>query len=162
MKALKFLPLFAVLPVSADIAWIDIDDPNAPTAIFHSSLQASDGATTTWNGLTFTLLGSSIDKRNRSTGDDLLKDFAFAPEIVLRIDGLPAGTYTVESWHYDGDGYTGAVDIAFREQGQVGTTLVSNFVFFRIHPPLQPVIKSRPMALPVMSWSSRILQVPRI
>jgi len=130
MKHSFILLLLAILPASADLAWIDIDHPNGPTADFYSSLEATSGASVSAGNLTFTLLGAGMDNRNRSSGGDLLKDFAFAQTLTLRIEGLPVGNFDVETWHYDGGTFDGAVDIDVREQGQSnGTRVVTGFAF---------------------------------
>lgn len=74
----------------------------------------SAGPSTTIQGVTFTLLGLNINQsryRDGSfpgevPGDSLLRDFVFSDNgalpIRLRITGLDPGTYTMQTWHYDG------------------------------------------------------------
>lgn len=122
------------LTCRADIAWIDIDDPSGTTAQFHTSLPAVEGGSVSAGGITFTVFGSIGGSRDRGLADAMLSDFAFkegADQVAvgLRLSGLPAGTYQVESWHYDGNGAAGAVQVEFRPQGGSTTLLVDNFAF---------------------------------
>ncbi len=62
----------------------------------------------------------------------MLKDFATIDgedaAITLRIAGLPAGAYTVESWHFDRS-YPGAVSISHGRAGETPEVIVPNHAF---------------------------------
>lgn len=122
-----------VLPLHADLAWVDIDDPAGSTSTFYSSLAGSDGAEVTSNGVTSTLFGTGLGSRDRALSDAMLSDFVFRDgsdvTVGIRLAGLPAGTYDVESWHYDGAGHAGAIQVEFREVGGSATVLVDQFSF---------------------------------
>lgn len=129
-----FVAFVAVaLPLAADLAWLDVDDPAGTTAPFHTSLAAAAGAAATAGGVTFTLSGEIDGSRDRGLADPLLSDFAFndgeGAAIVLRLDGLPPGDYQVESWHWDGAGFAGAVQVELRPQDGAATVLVDEFEF---------------------------------
>jgi len=115
----------------ADTVWLDVDS-GSNTASFHSSLAAIENSSVSASGLTFTL--SDIDGgRDRDLPEADLTDFAFndgaGAAITLRVDGLPAGDYDVESFHYDGGGFEGVLQIEFRAVGGAPTLLVDDFAF---------------------------------
>lgn len=80
-------------------------------------------------GLTFTLEGTDIGARDRALADPLLSDFVFVDGegafLTLKIEGLPAGTYAVDSYHYDGGNFAGAIRIESRPAGSSGATSVA-------------------------------------
>lgn len=110
---------------AADIAWLDIEGPSGETSLAYLAFVAVDGTTITSDGVNFTLFGD-LDYRDRDLDDLMLTDFAFDDGVDafvgLRIAGLPAGTYDVESWHYDGGGFPGQIQVEFREEGNPGST----------------------------------------
>lgn len=129
------LPLLAALAATAsyaDIAWLDIQPPEASVAALHQVLPAVDGASVINGPVKFTLLGDGIFSRNREFQDPMLRDFAAldgdGAVIVVRIDGLPAGNYIVESWHFDRS-YPGAVEIASGPAGQAQQVVVPKHAF---------------------------------
>jgi hypothetical protein len=127
------LILLGGLPARADLAWIDLDDPAGTTAPFHTSLAAAEGASVTAGGVVFTVFGGVGGSRDRGLPDAMLSDFVFKDgagiAVGLRLAGLPAGTWTVESWHFDGGGFAGAIQVEFRPLGGAGAILVDNFAF---------------------------------
>jgi len=131
----RLAALALITPLHADLAWLDFQAGETNTAPLHRAFPAIAGSPVTSGGLTFTLGGSAIDSRDRALADPMLSDFAFADgsgaEITLLIQGLAAGSYAVESFHYDGGGFAGAIRIEGRPQGNpgTGTVLVSNHTF---------------------------------
>jgi len=130
--ALASLAALTASPSRADVAWLDVQSPESPVATLHQILPASHGASATHGTVRFTLLGDGIFARNREFHDPLLRDFAArdgdGADIVVRIDGLPAGNYVVESWHFDRS-YPGAVEIGYGPVGQPREVLVPKHVF---------------------------------
>lgn len=120
--------LFAPSLALADLAWLDFQGGETNTAALHVPFPAVDGTTRQAGGLTFTLSGSGIGSRDRGLADPMLSDFAFIDgadaAIQVRVSGLAAGSYTVETWHYDGDGYSGAIRIELLRVGDNSTTLL--------------------------------------
>jgi len=99
-------------------------------------MPAVSGGTATTGGLTFTLNGSAaVGSRDRSLADAMLTDFAFVDgadaTMTLLIQGLPAGTYAVESYHYDGGGFAGAVRVESHPQSNPAnnTVVLANFAY---------------------------------
>lgn len=135
MLRLASLSLLALSQVAeADLAWLDFQEGTSNTAPFHSLFPSSDGSFQQIGGLTFTLNGSGIATRDRGLSDPMLSDFAFIDgnnaTIRLKISGLAAGSYTTESWHYDGGGFNGAIRIEFLRIGSATpTVLLANHVF---------------------------------
>jgi hypothetical protein len=98
----------------------------------------TDGTTTTIDGVTFEIFGlnAANQSRIRLTGtppvpnggggalNDLLADFVFnegaeGRAIGLRINGLPVGTHSVQSWHFDaGVGTPENTQVEIRNQGE--------------------------------------------
>ena len=78
-RLLRHFALSAALamPLAADLAWLDLDDPAGTTAQFHTSLPAAEGAATTVGGVTFTVFGGIGGSRDRGLADPMLSDFAF-------------------------------------------------------------------------------------
>ncbi len=133
VRALLVGFIVGTAPLGADLAWLDVDDPAGLTAQFCTSLAAAEGAAVTAGGVTFTLFGEVGGSRDRGLADPVLSDFVFKDgngvAIGLRLAGLPAGDYEVESWHYDGAPFPGAVQVEIRPQGGSGTILVDDFAF---------------------------------
>jgi hypothetical protein len=129
---LAFTLLWAVSVFARDLAWIDVDHPGAQTASFYSSLVAAENESVTTAGVTFTIFGA-IDSRSRALDNAALRDFAFrdgqGAYIGLRIENLAAGTYDVHSWHFDGAGFAGMIEVEFREICKSGTLLVNEWSF---------------------------------
>ena len=130
--ALLLLASLAATASYADIAWLDVQSPDSPVATLHQVLPAGDGASVVNGPVKFTLLGDGIVARNREFHDPMLRDFASldgdGAVIVVRIDGLPAGNYIIESWHYDRS-YPGAIEIACGPAGQPQQVVVPKHAF---------------------------------
>ena len=130
------LPLLAVLATAtvsrADLAWLDFQASPQSPAPLHQAVPAATGASVTMGLVTFTLVSEGIDSRSRDYADPVLRDFATIDgeeaSIVLRIAGLPAGAYTVETWHFDRS-YPGAVSIEYGRVGEAAEILVPKHVF---------------------------------
>ncbi len=72
--------------------------------------------------------------RDRGTGGDVNRDFVFedgpSAGIGIRINGLPSGTYNVESWHNDtSPNISGAVNIDIARSGSARQIVVNNHTF---------------------------------
>lgn len=109
---------------------LDINADSNRTEAGFSAISGQPGSTVTINGVTLTLFGhQSGEFRDRGIASDLLTDFAFNDGnnvyVGLRLAGLAAGRYQIESWHYDGDGHQGDIDIEFAKQGEAGTTVAN-------------------------------------
>lgn len=103
------------------------------------------GSTITEQGVTFEIFGiSNNQSRYRSTGggggaeDDLLTDFVFnegaqGRAVGLRISGLSAGLYAMQSWHYDSTSTVTStenfIQVEVRDPGGSPTILVDKFPF---------------------------------
>ena len=126
------LALSAATLGRADLAWLDFQGEITNPAPFHHALPALSGTVVTTGGVTYTLTGATVAARERVHEDAMLKDFAFADgegaSLSLRIAGLPAGEYQVDSWHFDMD-YPGAVKIDLARVGDARRTLVPNHLF---------------------------------
>lgn len=130
---LKTLPRLMLAPVllsvqaRADLAWLDFQASPVNAALLYRAVTAGNPATT--GDLTFTLTGTGLDSRDRGLADGMLSDFVFVDgegsSMTLLIEGLPAGTYAVDSYHYDGGGFAGAVRIESRPQANPGNTTVA-------------------------------------
>jgi hypothetical protein len=129
LLALASSSLFA-----ADLAWLDFQLKAFGPAPLHRAVPAIADLPHEINGLTFTLSGSGIDARNRTLPDPMLNDFVFVDgegaTLTLLISGLAAGTYSVESWHYDGAGHAGALRIENKPRNAAQpTTALADFTF---------------------------------
>lgn len=102
------------------------------------------GSTITEQGATFEIFGiSNNQSRYRATGgggseNDLLTDFVFnegaqGRAVGLRISGLPAGLYAMQSWHYDSTSTVidteNFIQVEVRDPGGSPTILVDKFPF---------------------------------
>lgn len=125
----RFLAPFALAPLllapslCADLAWLDFQ----ASAVNGAQLYTAASVTpVTVSGLTFTLGGTGIEARDRALADAMLSDFVFVDgegaTMTLLIEGLPAGTYAVDSYHYDGGGFAGAVRVEAN-----GAVVLANF-----------------------------------
>lgn len=119
---------------NADIAWLDFQGGDTNAAPLFTAFPAQDGATRSSGGITFTLSGAGVAARDRALADPALTDFAFVDgpgaALRLRLTGLPAGSYAIDSWHYDGGNYAGAVKIDLQRVGDPAPTpLVANQAF---------------------------------
>ena len=93
----------------------------------------------TVDGVTLTFFGGLDGSRHRATGgggayDSLLRDFMFndgaGAGVGLRLEGLPLGTYDVQSFHFDGGaGITGTIQVEVRNPGGVSTILADAVPF---------------------------------
>ncbi len=132
LRPLLALAGFAAVQARADIAWLDVQSADSPVATLHQILSAANGASAVNGPVRFTLLGDGIASRNREFHDPMLRDFAMidgdGAAITVRIDGLPAGNYVVESWHFDRS-YPGAIEIGFGPAGQKPEIVVPRHVF---------------------------------
>jgi len=111
---------------------IDIDGVSSRTTSDFISLEARPGASITSQEVRVSLFGfANGNQRDRGVSSDLLTDFAFndGPNaaVGLLIEDLPAGRYNVQSWHYDGAGYAGRIQVEFRPRNGASTTLVNRF-----------------------------------
>lgn len=117
-----------VVPVHADLAWLDFQPDATGAAPLYRPVTAATGAPVESGELIFTLDGSTPGSRDRALPDPILGDFVFAdgPDaaIVLKIEGLPAGDYSVESFHYDGAGFSGSIRIEARAFSNPGAATV--------------------------------------
>ena len=129
---LALASIAAAAHARADIAWLDFQAPNSPLATLHQGVPAVSGTNVVNGPVTFTLVGEGLAARNREFSDPLLRDFAMVDgegaSITLRVAGLPAGNYIVESWHFD-RAYPGALQIAYGKAGEAPQVLVPNHVF---------------------------------
>ena len=117
-----------ILPLHADITWLDFQPGETGAAPLHRAMTAATDAAVESGGLVFTLGGTTLGTRDRSLSDPVLSDFVFADgedaNMVLTIEGLAAGSYVVESLHYDGGGFGGAIRIESRPQADPGASTV--------------------------------------
>ena len=122
----------AAVSARADVAWLDFQPAGSPVATLHQVVPALDGASVRQGPITFTLSGQGLASRNREYPDPMLRDFAMidgdGATMTLRIAGLPAGNYVVESWHFDRS-YPGAIEIGFGATGEAPQVLVPKHVF---------------------------------
>ncbi|MEO7099544.1 MAG: hypothetical protein ABI162_09305, partial [Luteolibacter sp.] len=129
------MQLLLVAPLHADLAWLDFQASTTNTAPLYHSVPAISGNPVASGGLTFTLSGTGMDSRDRALADPMLSDFVFidgdGATMTLLIEGLPAGTYAVDSYHYDGGGFAGAVRIESHPQANPAnnTVVLANFAY---------------------------------
>jgi hypothetical protein len=105
---------------------------------------ATGGNLLVLDGVTFEIFGlaAANQSRVRTAGggggpyDALLADFVYNESaagraVGLRITGLPVGTYSMQSWHYDASTLTSEnfIQIEVRNQGGSATILVDNRPF---------------------------------
>ncbi|SNR31081.1 Por secretion system C-terminal sorting domain-containing protein [Lutibacter agarilyticus] len=118
-------------PIETNITYgIDINSVTSPTLSPFKPLSGTANATVIDNGVTFTLFGTVTDSRDRgsATPNDLVRDFVYGSgngtSTGVRIDGLPAGEYTLNSFHYDND-FSAPVSVILRVQGgaQIGDAI---------------------------------------
>jgi len=118
---------------AADHLWLDIDDTAQQTALLHLSLNPSSGSSASTNAGTLLTISGSPNFEFYSHTDLLLTDGAAnsgpGASITLTLANLPAGTWTVESWHHQGDSVSGSIQIDFGPQGGSTTTLVNQEPF---------------------------------
>ncbi|HXI00565.1 MAG TPA: hypothetical protein VNI52_09865 [Sphingobacteriaceae bacterium] len=114
-----------VNPPTAGTYKIDINHTTNVTGAGWTGLLGTEGSTVTINGDKFTMFGGIQGTRDRATAGDVSRDFAFndgaGVGIGLRMEGLPGGTYNVNTYNYD-PGYPGLVNVEFREAGLSSTT----------------------------------------
>ncbi|MBC8009316.1 MAG: BNR-4 repeat-containing protein [Burkholderiales bacterium] len=124
-----------ISPLRADLAWLDFQATNSNPAPLHRAVPAVAGGTVTTNGLSFTLSGSGLAAADRGLADTMLSDFIYVDgagkALTLLIQGLPAGTYAVDSYHYDGGGFAGAIRVEAHQQATPAnnTVVLANFAF---------------------------------
>jgi hypothetical protein len=132
---LRFTLLPLIAPLHADIAWLDFQPGETGAAPLHRAVTGVAGIPVESGGPVFTLDGSPLGTRDRSLADPVLSDFVFTDgagaNIVLGIEGLAAGTYSVESFHYDGGGFGGAIQVESRPQAnpEAATVVLANHAF---------------------------------
>ncbi len=109
--------------VQAAMIGVDIDDAISPiTESGFLSLSATS-TTGTIGGVDFEIRASTGNLEDRDRGatsdspSDILRDGVFegtwTGTLLLDVSGMAAGTYDVQSWHYDGDGTGSRPDIIF-------------------------------------------------
>ena len=129
------LQLLFIAPLHADLAWLDFQAGANNTSPLYRAVPSVSGNPVTGGGLTFTLGGTGIDARDRVLADPMLSDFVFidgdGATMTLLIQGLPAGTYAVDSYHYDGGGFAGAVRVESHPQANPAnnTVVLANFAY---------------------------------
>jgi hypothetical protein len=130
LATLLALPLVPV--AAADIVWLDFQGNDLQPALLHRAFPAVTGGSVTVGEAAFTLTTPGTDSRTRSHADEMLKDFAFVDgdgrALTLEISGLPAGSYAIESWHFDAS-FNGAIRVEFNRLGQTAQILVANHPF---------------------------------
>jgi hypothetical protein len=104
----------------------------------------TSGSTLALDGITFEIFGlaAANQSRVRTAGggggpyNALLADFVYnegaaGRAVGLRITGLPIGTYSMQSWHYDASVMSteNYIQIEVRNQGGTATVLVDNRPF---------------------------------
>jgi uncharacterized lipoprotein YddW (UPF0748 family) len=106
---------------------IDINHTNSITKPGWTGLVGTEGNYITISGTKFTMFGGIEGTRDRGTAGEVTRDFAFhdvpSAGIGFRMENIPAGTYDVNTWHYD-PAYPGLVNVEFREKGNTATTQV--------------------------------------
>jgi hypothetical protein len=128
------LALALATPLCADLVWLDFQAGELNTAPLHAAFPAMNGTVREVGGISFTLIGDGVGSRDRGLADAMLSDFAFidgdGSRLRLRIEGLSASSYEVESWHYDGGGFAGAVRVEVQRVGEETLApLVANHAF---------------------------------
>jgi hypothetical protein len=129
----------------AAVIMLDVDTTNAGTAIntqpgftsYDASQAANGEGSIVVDGVTLTLFGGLGGSRQRANGgggefDALLRDFVFkdgnGSAVGLRLEGLPLGTYDVQSWHYDAS-FPGTIQVEVRNPGGTSTILADAIPF---------------------------------
>lgn len=117
---------------------IDFGTAGSPVQAGYAQVLGANGSTVTINGVTFILPANSLAATYvPSVSSPLVSDFVAntannaTAGIVLQVNNLPAGTYTLESWHHDPT-VTGAIQIETRTPQGFGnpiTILVDQFAF---------------------------------
>lgn len=106
---------------------IDINDTGSPTSSGWTGLVGSQDNNVAIDGVRFTMFGGIQGTRDRNSGGNVTRDFAFndgSNSIVgVRMEYLPAGTYDVKTYHYDAL-YNGLVNVEYREEGNLASTQV--------------------------------------
>ncbi|WP_139957454.1 BNR-4 repeat-containing protein [Flavicella sediminum] len=103
---------------------IDINTASSPTLNPFTSIIGATDASVIDNGVTFTVIGANIAVKDRGDGtpNDVVRDFAYvSPEVSggnigVRIEDLPEGTYTINSYHFD-TSFPADVTVRLQEQG---------------------------------------------
>jgi len=119
---------------------IDFGTAGSPVQPGFAGVLGAHASTVTINGTTFELREGStppnlLSAFRPAVTSPLLSDFVYNPAghtvagIVLRVTGLSAGEYTLESWHHDPDLTTGAIQIEKRPVGGSSTVLIDQFAF---------------------------------
>ncbi len=117
---------------------LDFGTAGSPVQSGFAGLLGAAASSVDINGVTFELREASnnlLAAYRPEVAVPLLSDFVYNPAghsvagIVLRVTGLPAGEYTLESWHHDPDLTAGAVQIEKRPVGGTGAVLVDQFAF---------------------------------
>lgn len=117
---------------------LDFGTAGSPVQPGFAGLLGAAGSTVTINDVAFELREASnnlLAAYRPAVTAPLLSDFVYNPAghsvagIVLRVTGLPAGDYTLESWHHDPDLTAGAIQIEKRPVGGTSTVLVDQFGF---------------------------------
>lgn len=117
------------------IASIDIDRPSTQnTAPGFVSLLAVNDESIVVSGIGVTIFGIS-GADDRLIADPLLTDFAYVAGgggesyIGIRLEGLPAGVWDINSWHYDSNGWQGILEIQLRTVGGSTEVLLDGIEF---------------------------------
>ncbi|RYD23524.1 MAG: hypothetical protein EOP88_03900, partial [Verrucomicrobiaceae bacterium] len=131
LKTPSRLLLLLAASARADVAWLDFQSSPVNGALLYTAMPPVTPVTA--GGVTFTVNGVGIDSRDRGLADGMLSDFLFVDgegaSMTLEIAGLAAGTYAVDSYHYDGGGFAGAVRVESRAKANPGgsTVVLANF-----------------------------------
>jgi len=119
-------------PINTSITYgVDINGAAGPTLNPFTPMDAVANASAMDNEVTFTIFGTVTGDRDRGAGtpNDLVRDFVFGAgngtTTGVRIEGLPAGEYEVNSFHFDND-FPAPVTVILREQNgeQIGNTIL--------------------------------------
>ncbi len=117
---------------------LDFGTAGSPVQSGFAGLLGAAGSTVAINGVTFELREASnnlLAAYRPEVANGLLSDFVYNPAghsvagIVLRVTGLPAGDYSLESWHRDPQLAAGAIQIEKRPVGGSSAVLVDQFAF---------------------------------
>jgi hypothetical protein len=112
-------------PINTNINYgIDINTASSPTLSPFKSIVGATDAFVIDNGVTFTVIGANIAVKDRGDGtpNDVVRDFAYvSPEVSggnigVRIEDLPEGTYTINSYHFD-NSFPANISVTLQEQG---------------------------------------------
>lgn len=113
--------------VSTYVYQLDINHSNDITKDDFTGVLGTNNTAITINGTRFTMFGGIQGTRDRGTAGELTRDFAYndgtGAGVGIRLENLPPGTYTVNTWHYD-PGFPGLVNVEFREKGNTASTVV--------------------------------------